>query len=270
MAQGSFTALITPFDEKNQIDYKTFGSLIERQIEAKTDGLILAGSTGEGTSLSLKEKEELLVFALRISSGKIPIFLSTGSNCTATAVEATRRAKELGAFGCLSIVPYYNRPTPEGCIAHFKEISKVGLPLIPYHHPARTGVFLSAKHLIEISKIPGVVAIKECSGSLALAVELINSSSCPIFAGDDLLALPFISVGATGVIGVIGNLLPIEWNSCIKTALSGNFKEAREELRKLLPAILKMNESVNPLGIKALMSEHKKSKNNVRLPLIAL
>jgi len=189
MIEGSIVALITPFDEGGRVDFTALEKLIAWHIEEGTDGLVLCGSTGEGSSLSIEEKRAIFETAVKSGKGKITLIAGTGSNQTQESVALTQEAKNIGVDACLAIVPYYLRPTPEGCYRHFAEIAEADLPMIVYHHPGRTGIKLSADALAHICEIPQVIGIKEASGDLSLALEILRKTNKPLFSGDDTLAL---------------------------------------------------------------------------------
>ena len=189
MFKGSIVALATPFDAQGNVDLKTLAELIEWHIESSTDAIVLCGTTGESPTLSPEETLSIFETGVLVSNGRIPIIAGTGSNHTAKAAELTEKAKEIGADGALVVLPYYNRPMPEGCFQHFQELSKIGLPMIVYHHPARTGIKLSIKALARIAELPNIAAIKDATGDLDHALELMHQIKTPVLTGDDSLAL---------------------------------------------------------------------------------
>ena len=176
---GSIVALVTPFDKEGEIDQRALEALVHWHLEEGTDAIVCYGSTGEASTLSHEEQLHVLKTLVRIAKGKIPVIAGTGSNNTRQAVQNTKDAKACGADGCLVVVPYYNRPTPQGCIAHFQEVAKVGLPMIIYHHPGRTAVKLGAQTLLQICDIQQVVGIEEGSMDLELVLELMKLPLSP-------------------------------------------------------------------------------------------
>lgn len=268
MFKGSLVALVTPFDSLGKVDFSALEKLIEWQIEEGTDGLILCGTTGEGSTLSEEEKIAIFRFAVEVGGGRIPIIASTGSNQTGESVSLTQEAKKGGVDGCIAIVPYCNRPTEEGCFAHFSAIAKVGLPLILYHHPGRTGVKLSAEGLARMSEIPQVVGIKESSGDLSLALEILSLSQTSLFCGDDILALAHFAIGFTGSISIIGNVVPQEWKTFISTALSGDFPQARLLFQELYPLCKALVLETNPQCVKFALGLQERCLGSLRLPLL--
>ena len=266
MLRGSIVALITPFDERGKIDIPALEKLIHWHLESGTDGLVLCGSTGEGSALSKEEK--LLVFqtAKKIAGGKIPLIAATGTNVTEESVLLTGEVKKIGMDACLVIVPYYSRPTPEGCLLHFAEIAKVGLPMLVYHHPGRTGIKLDAEELSPICKLPGVIGVKDATGDLNLAMQLVKE--IPLFSGDDTLALAQFSLGFTGSISIVGNVIPKEWKAFVDLALKGDFIEARKAFFALHDLCLAMVLETNPQCVKYAVSLLDRCRPKMRLPLI--
>ncbi|MCX6989280.1 MAG: dihydrodipicolinate synthase family protein [Chlamydiae bacterium] len=185
MLKGSIVALITPFLPSEAVDYSHFRELISWHIKEKTDGFVICGTTGEAPTLSDDEQMQLLRIAIDESDGKLPVIMGTGSNDTRTCMRKTKEAKENGADAALVIVPYYNKPSFQGCLAHFTQVASVGLPLIIYHHPGRTCLKFTAQQLSQICQIPGVIGLKESSGDLDLIAEFMQTSSVSVFSGDD-------------------------------------------------------------------------------------
>lgn len=268
MFSGSIVALITPFDSEGYVDFPALEGLIERQIDAGTQGLVLCGSTGEGSSLSRDEKEEIFNMAAKVAKGRILLIGATGTNQTRESIALTEEAKEAGLDGCIAIVPYYSKPTEEGCFRHFASIAEVGLPMIAYHHPGRTGLRLSEESLERICAIEGVVGLKEASGDLNLAQALVRRVKCPLFSGDDSLALPHLAVGFSGSISIIGNVAPSQWKGFIEKALLGDFLGAREEYEKLYSLVQALVLETNPQCVKYAVSLLGLCSSMVRLPLI--
>lgn len=266
MFHGSIVALVTPFTQQGEVDLATLENLIEWHIEEGTDAIILCGTTGEAPTLSDQEQEALFRRAVQVAHGKIPLIGGTGTYDTRKSVEKTKQAKEIGLDACLVIVPYYNRPTPEGCYIHYQHVARIGLPVIVYHHPGRTGVTLSAGALTDIAKIPNVVAIKEASGGLELIKEL--DVDIPIFSGDDTLTLSMMELGAKGVMSVIANLIPKEWKEFVSTLEKKDFVQGRVLHEKYLSLCNTIALEPNPQGIKYAMSLIGKCPSSFRLPLI--
>ena len=268
MLKGSIVALITPFLPSEAVDYSHFRELISWHIKEKTDGFVICGTTGEAPTLSDDEQMQLLRIAIDESDGKLPVIMGTGSNDTRTCMRKTKEAKENGADAALVIVPYYNKPSFQGCLAHFTQVASVGLPLIIYHHPGRTCLKFTAQQLSQICQIPGVIGLKESSGDLDLIAEFMQTSSVSVFSGDDTLALPMIALGASGVISVAANAIPRKWRDFVADCLQGDFFRAREKMKLLFPFCKTLFLDTNPQGIKYAMSLMGKCQPFLRLPLI--
>lgn len=264
--RGSYVALITPFDHGGKVDIPTLEGLLYWHLEAKTDGLVLCGSTGEGATLSSQEKLLIFQTAKKIVGEKIPLIGATTTNVTEESVFLTEKAKKIGIDASLAIIPYYLCPTPDGCLKHFEEIAKVGLPLIVYHHPGRTGIKLSAKELLAICNTSNVVGIKDATKDLHLAMELVNQ--VPLFSGDDCLALAQFSIGFKASISIIGNVVPKEWKNFVDLSLQGNFECARDIFFSLYPLIQAMTLETNPQCVKYALSLLNQCLPKMRLPLI--
>ena len=268
MLQGSIVALITPFLENGDVDLISFKRLIHFHIEQGTKGLVIVGTTGESPTLSSEELDLLFVAAIKESRGRILIFPGVGTYNTKESVERTLRAKELGADGCLAIFPYYNRPIFQGCLEHYKALSDCNLPMIVYYHPGRTGVNLSPSQLAEICSLPSVIALKDCSGNVPFALETMKLSNKSLLSGDDPLILPYMEGGAHGIISVLANLLPGQWNLLIEAALKKDWQTAKALYEQMEPLCKAMCLETNPQCIKYAMSLMGHCSPVLRLPLI--
>lgn len=269
MLFGPLVALITPFTFDGRVDFATFEKLLALQIEAGTKGIVLCGSTGESATVLDSEWEELISRAVAIAAGKLPIIAGTGSNSTSRSFLMTQRAKELGAAAALVVNPYYNRPNDEGCYLHYREVSKAALPLILYHNPTRTGRTFSRELMLKILQLEAVIGVKEASSNLQLVQDLCLTSKKPIVSGDDVMTLPIMKAGGTGVISVIGNLVPEQWNALVVFAQKGEFESAQLIYNELLPLIEAISLEPNPIGIKYALHLLGKCALSYRLPLSA-
>lgn len=218
-------------------------------------------------TFSEKEKKIMIEIAVSEADGLVPVIVGAGCNCTWMSVERAEMAKDLGADGVLAIVPYYNRPPYRGIVKHFESIAKVGLPVIVYHHPKRTGVALSVEELVGISQIEGVVGIKEASGDIEFAKKLIGAVDVPIFCGDDALTLEMIKLGAKGTISVVSNIIPNEWKEMVTLALGGDWEKASEIDKRYRPLVDAIGLEVNPIGVKYALSVLGVCEPHMRLPL---
>ncbi len=255
----SYVALITPFTIDGAVDFNTYRKLIHFQIENGTDGIVILGTTGEKPTLTKNEQVKLIDVAIETANKKIPIIVNTGTNCTRESVLMTQTAKEKGADFAMAVVPYYNKPEARGILAHFSAIAKVGLPLICYHHPGRTGTLLSSETLLEISKTPNIIGIKEASGDLEL-IKHLAENQVNLFSGHDDLFLQQRKLGVESSISVIANAYPTFW----KQIVSNDSCELFNELKSLIDAL---GIESNPQGIKCAMNELGLCENILRLPL---
>ncbi len=272
---GSMPAIITPFKKNGDLDLPALGKLIDYQLEGGVDAIVVAGSTGEAATLNDEEYGVVVKTVVKKVSGKVPVIAGAGSNDTKKAIHLSRLAKTAGADGLLHVTPYYNKPTPNGLVLHFKEIAKaVNMPIIFYNVPGRTGSNVSPSTIVRIAReVPQVKAVKEASGSINQMMEIINevAKSGPkdfvVLSGDDALTLPLIALGGHGCISVICNEAPKLFSEMIHLALAGKIKEARKLHYTLLP-LMNMNfiES-NPIPVKTALAMMGKITESLRLPL---
>lgn len=266
---GSIVALVTPFNHQEQVDYKKLKELIAWHLSEGTDAILLCGTTGECATLSELEKLSILKAALDVAHHKIPILIGTGSNDTKASVLLTKQAQKMGADGCLAIVPYYNKPEPVGIFRHFEEIAKIGLPVICYHHPKRTGISLKPSFLAELINIPHIVAIKDSSSDVQMITQALSIASMDILSGDDPITCEMLKSGAKGSISVIANLIPREWKKLITCFQQKKEEKAFALQQKFMPLIQALFRETSPQGIKYALSLVNKVGLNYRLPLLA-
>ena len=269
---GCYTALITPFRD-GRIDEPALRSLVERQIAGGVSGLVPCGTTGEAPALSAMEWDRVVSLVIEVAGGRVPVLAGTGSNDTAAAIERTQRAATLGANGALIVTPYYNRPTQEGLYRHFAAITEaVDLPIVLYNVPGRTGVNLLPETAVRLADIAGIVGIKEASGSLDQASQIVHeaSSDFVVLSGDDSLTLPMMGVGATGVISVVSNIVPEAVSALTAACLAGNFATARAIHLALFDLCRAMFVETNPVPVKAAAAVLGYCAPDVRLPLAPL
>lgn len=257
--KGVYTAVVTPFTKEDKIDEEAFIKLMGTQEEANIDGIIIGGTTGEGWSLEDDEVALLYHIARRVFSGEV--IIGTTAISTKEALRKTKQAKELGADSVLVAVSPYVLPSEAGIVEHYSQIANIGIPVVAYHHPGRTGVRLSFSCLKEIAMIDGVVAIKEASGDLSLIKEL--SAVTQVFAGNDDQIVSAKQLGAVGVMSVVSNLFPRE----TKGLVASTVKELPIFFEKILKDLYR---EVNPLGIKAALAEKNIIQDFVRKPLMPL
>jgi 4-hydroxy-tetrahydrodipicolinate synthase len=267
MFKGSFVALATPFDN-GKVDEKAYRKLIEFHIDNGTDGLVPCGCTGEAATLTPQEQKHLVKIALETSDKRVPVVAGTGSNSTAEAVELTVFAKKAGCDGALIITPYYNKPTPEGQYRHYAEIAKqADIPIMLYNVPSRTGISLLPSTIARLSEIDNIVAVKEAAGSVQQVMDIKALCDITVMSGDDALTLPFMSVGATGVVSVVANIIPGKVHDLVQTFLSGDVEKSRNIHFEILQLCKAMFIETNPIPVKTAMSMMGMLKEEWRLPL---
>lgn len=250
---GVITAMITPFKDGG-VNFDALGKIIDYQISGGADALVVLGTTGEPATMTEKEKEETIRFAVKKAAGKIKIIVGAGSNDTAKAVAAAKRAEELGADGILAVTPYYNKCTQRGIIEYYKAIcGATDLPVIAYNVPSRTGVNITPDTAEKLAAIPTLAGIKEASGNMAQVCETMRRvrGKTDVFSGEDALNLPILAVGGAGVISVVSNIVPDKVKHMYNLAKEGNFEKANEVQDKLLPLIDACFIEVNPIPVKA-------------------
>ena len=277
MAQlrGAFTALITPMNPDESIDFEGYRKLVRFQLESGISGLVPLGTTGETPTLDESEEERLIDIAMAEAKGKVPVILGAGSNCTRDAVKYVKRAKDKGADYALVVTPYYNKPTDEGVYRHFAECAKVGIPIIVYNIAGRTGKNISTPLLSRIAELPNIAGVKEASGDIGQMMDVIQAikrkkPDFAVLSGDDALTLPLVAMGGDGVISVLSNIAPRQVTALAKAALSGDLETARDLHYKLLPAFRAAFIETNPVPIKAAMNMFGLPAGSLRLPLCKL
>src|SRR3954466_54687 len=267
MFSGAMTAMVTPFRE-GKLDESRLREQIEFQISGGIDGLVPVGTTGESPTLDFPEHERVIALTVEYAKKRVPVIAGTGANATSEALELHSFAKKAGADACLSVNPYYNKPSQEGMYRHFMTLAdKVELPIVLYNIPGRTGVTMTPQTVARLNQHPNIVAIKEATGSLDQASEIMSLCDITVISGDDSLTLPLMSIGARGVIRVAANLLPrgVKW--VVEQALAGDFAGAARVHHRLFPLIKTLFQDGNPVGIKYAMSLAGKDTGEMRLPL---
>ena len=264
---GAMTAMVTPFHE-GKVDEQRLRQQVEFQIKGGIDGLVPVGTTGESPTLDFKEHARVIELTVQYAAGRVPVIAGTGANSTAEALELHSIAKRAGAPACLSVNPYYNKPTQEGLYRHFMTLAdRVDLPIILYNIPGRTGVTMSAATVARLAKHRNIAGIKEATGDLNMAVEIASVCDIMILSGDDSLTVPIMSVGGKGVISVLSNLIPSQIKNLVKLCLSNQYDQAAASLRNLFPLIRSMFIDGNPVGIKYAMKVAGMDSGELRLPL---
>jgi 4-hydroxy-tetrahydrodipicolinate synthase len=268
---GLSVALVTPFSG-GEVDYGKFREQIEFQIAAGTDCLVPVGTTGESPTLSHEEQDRVIAFVVEKVAGRAKVMPGTGSNSTAEALRLTRFAEKAGADAALQVAPYYNKPTQQGFYEHFQRLAEeTGLPQCIYNIPGRTGKNVEPETIIRLAELENIVMVKEATGSLDQASQIITSTNLTVLSGDDSLTLPLMAIGGRGVISVVGNIVPKDMRSLIAAMNKGDLAEARRWHRKLFPLCRDMlGLSTNPIPIKAAMKLLGRDPGELRLPMTPL
>ena len=267
--KGVATALITPLDERG-VCYDELGRLIDWQIESGINALVIAGTTGEASTLTDDEHREVIEYSVKRAAGRVPIIAGTGSNDTAYALDLTRCACEAGADAMLVVTPYYNKATQSGLIKMFTQIADASTkPVILYNVPSRTGCNITLPVYKELAKHERIVAVKEASGNMSAIAELIAEcgDSLDVYSGNDDQIVPIMSLGGKGVISVLSNVMPRETHDMVRLCLEGNYAEAAKLQLTLLDLINALFCEVNPVPVKTAMAEMGLCDIEMRLPL---
>ncbi|WP_437194618.1 4-hydroxy-tetrahydrodipicolinate synthase [Planctomicrobium sp. SH527] len=268
---GLTVALITPFKD-GQVDETALRKLVDWHVEQGTHCICPCGTTGESPTLSHDEHERVIAIVAEHTAGRIKVMAGTGSNSTAEAIRLTKRAKDAGVDGALMVTPYYNKPMQEGFYEHFKAVAEsVDLPIILYNIPGRTAKNMEPDTICKLAELPTIVAIKEATGSLDQASQILNGSNLTLLSGDDSLTLPLLSIGGSGVVSVAGNIIPKDMMALIAAWNSGDIAAAQKAHHKLFPLCRDMlGLATNPIPLKAAMQILGRDTGEVRLPLTQL
>ncbi len=270
--KGCGTAIITPFTEDG-VNFEEFKKMIEFQIENNVDAIIVCGTTGESSTMTVEERKETIKCAIETVNGRIPVIAGTGSNCTASAIEMSKWAEEAGADAVLLVTPYYNKTTQEGLIAHYTAIAKeITIPVILYNVPSRTGLNIAPKTCLELSKVKNIVAIKEASGNLSQIAEIASlcGDNLAIYSGNDDQIVPILSLGGIGVISVLSHLVPNDVHTMVISFLDGDTKTATKLQLDTLNLTKALFSEVNPIPVKAACNMMGFNVGIPRLPLIEM
>ena len=271
MFRGSIVALVTPFNEDLSVDFEAYGRLIDFHLEHGTHGIVPCGCTGEAATLVPDEQKQIIKFTVERIEGRIPVIAGTGSNNTAEALDFTAYAKDVGADAALMISPYYNKPTREGLIAHYKTIAeKVDIPIMLYNVPSRTGIKMNPDTIAELFQIPNIVSIKEACGSVDQVTQIRSLCGINVMSGDDPLTLPMMAVGASGVVSVAANVVPEKVAAMCDEFDNRNLEAAQAIHYELTPLFKALFVQTNPLPVKAVLAQMGLIKNILRLPLTPL
>ena len=268
--KGSIVAMVTPFHEDGSVNFEVLTELLERQIAAGTDGILVLGTTAEYPTMTHEEDASVVAHTIRVVDGRVPVMVGSGSNCTATQVEKSIEYQNMGADALLLIAPYYNKANPEGMYRHFANTADaVNIPCILYNVPGRTGCSIPVSVVERLSKHPNIVGIKEASGDMSYVMQIAHCAGpdFAIYSGNDDITLPILSVGGSGVISVYANVMPEMSHRIVKDYLDGRQDEARANTLKYLKLMNDLFVEVNPIPVKAAMNMMGLNVGPMRLPL---
>jgi 4-hydroxy-tetrahydrodipicolinate synthase len=269
---GLTVALVTPLKD-GQIDEDALRKLVDFQVEAGTETVSPVGTTGESPTLTHEEHERVISIVCEQAAGRIKVMAGTGSNSTAEAIRLTKFAKDAGATAALLVAPYYNKPTQEGFFQHYKAVAEaVDIPIVLYNIPGRTAKNVEAETVARIAEAcPNIVAVKESTGSMDQASQTLSLSDLTVLSGDDSLTLPLLALGGSGVVSVVGNIVPQDVRSMIAAWNAGEIAKAQEIHHKLFPLCRDLlGIATNPIPIKEAMAELGRDTGEVRLPMTPL
>lgn len=267
------TAMVTPFDQHGEIDYHAARTLVNYLIANGTDGLVVAGTTGESPTLSTEEKIALFKFVVEVAAGRVPVIAGTGSNNTRASISLTKQAEEAGVDGIMLVAPYYNKPSQEGMFQHFKAIAEAtSLPVMLYNIPGRSVVNISVETIVRLSEISNIVAVKEASGNLDAMAEIISRTpdTFTLYSGDDGLTIPVLSIGGAGVVSVASHVIGNQMQEMVTLFKNGLVQEAAALHRSLLPIMKALFTAPNPTPVKAALNMQGIQVGDVRLPMVPL
>lgn len=273
MFRGSLVAIITPMLEDGALDLERFCALIDFHIEQKTDGIVVVGTTGESPTVDFDEHHLLIRTAVAHAAGRIPVIAGTGANSTREAIELTVFSKNAGADACLSVAPYYNKPTQEGLYRHFKAIAEaVDIPMILYNVPGRTVADIGNDTALRLAQIPGIVGIKDATGNIARGCDLLQRvpDDFAVYSGDDATALALLLLGGHGTISVTANVAPRLVHEMCTAAFAGDLARARALNTQLFKLHINLFVEANPIPVKWAVARMGLIGDGIRLPLTAL
>jgi 4-hydroxy-tetrahydrodipicolinate synthase len=269
MFSGSIVALVTPFRDGG-VDRQSLEALIEFHIANGTNGIVPCGTTGESATLSHQEHDGVIKAVIGFVNKRVPVIAGTGSNSTDEAVRLTREAEKSGADGALMISPYYNRPTQEGIYQHYKKVAgSVGIPIIVYNIPGRTGSKIEPETLARLSEIKNVAGVKEATGSVDQAIDVMRlcGDRLSVYSGEDSLTFSLMALGGKGVISTVANIAPKEMSQLTDACLNGNWEKGRDLQFKLVPLIRAVFLETNPIAVKTALALLGRCSGELRLPL---
>lgn len=267
---GTWTALVTPFEE-GRVDFGALERLVDWQIASGVDGLVACGCTGEAATLSQREHLQVVDAVLKASAGRKPVIGGSGRNDTAATIELSREVSALGVAGVLVITPYYNKPTPDGQIAHYNAVAdSVDCPVVIYNVPGRTGTNMTPQTLAKLFEHPRIVAVKDAAGAVERVTAIRSLCGMTILSGDDHLAMAEVAMGAEGVISVISNIAPEATSEMMRLAREASMQSARKIHERLFPLMNALFLESNPVPVKQALALQGRIRNEFRLPLVPL
>jgi len=267
------TAMVTPFDNKGNIDFDKTTQLVNYLIDNGTDSLVIAGTTGESPTLTTEEKVALFRHVVSVVNGRVPVIAGTGSNNTRASIELTKKAEDAGVDGVMIVAPYYNKPSQEGIYQHFKAIAEsTPLPIMVYNIPGRAVVNIDVETIMRLAEIPNVVAVKDASGNLDAMTEIIakTDETFKLYSGDDGLTLPVLAIGGHGIVSVASHVIGNEMQEMIAAFESGERNKAAKLHQKLLPIMKGLFAAPSPAPVKTALQIKGLDVGTVRLPLVPL
>ena len=268
--EGVYTALVTPMTADGALDERALRKLVDSQVEGGVSGLVPVGTTGESPTLDGDECSRVIRIVVNQAKGSVPVIAGAGSNSTSEAIHYARDAKDAGAAATLQVAPYYNKPTSQGFLGHFRAIADaVNLPMIVYNIPGRTGKNIDNPTMLELAQHRNIVAVKEASGDIGQIMDLIakKPDGFTVLSGDDNLAFPIMALGGMGVISVASNLVPAQMSRFVSAALKGDWNAARKMHYELLPLFKAIFIETNPIPIKAALAMKGMIVERYRLPM---
>jgi len=265
--QGTYTAIVTPFNRDGSVDYGKLRALIDQQAAAGIAGIVPVGTTGESPTLDYDEHKKVIDITVEACRGRMQVIAGTGANSTSEAIELTRHALAAGADASLQVTPYYNKPNQEGLYRHFSALADLGLPVVLYNVPGRSSREIAIDTIVRLAKHPQVAAVKEAGGSVDRVSAILSQCNITVLSGDDSLTLPMMAVGARGVISVASNVAPKAVVDLVNLILKGRWEEARKEHLRLYRLFCDLFIDTNPIPVKAAMAMTGQIEEVYRLPM---
>ncbi len=269
--KGSGVAIITPFDENDNVNFDKLQELIDFHCENGTDAIVIVGTTGEGSTLTMEEHSECIRQAVSMAKKRVPVIAGTGSNNTVEALKLSKEADSFGADAVLVVTPYYNKATQKGLKSHYTDVAKaINIPLIIYNVPSRTGCKVNADTAAELIKeVDNIVGMKDATGDITYAADLMHytNGDCELYSGNDDMVVPMLSIGGIGVISVLANVAPKETHDMVASYLEGDVKKACDIQIKAMPLIHALFSEVNPIPVKYAVNAMGFDVGNLRSPL---